>query len=621
MTVSQVCYSWRTAALATHSLWGTIHLNYSNLVAPFLQRSGQILLDVVVTKAAYIRSIPLRQDATPDSPIVQSMRLLSEHSHRIKSLSLNLSNRTLANALQELHRDSFTAPSLRKIILYNHDENNLPDIFYPRHFPALAHLELRRFCFVRHPTSLQFTTLETLIIQNVNDKPHNHPSQCVLRELLHVLYSNPRIRVFKLLDANCGERTPQPVEEVSKLPQVTLTHLREVEIKSNAACIDLFLTQCIISPSATVEFTTSDCSAGTPLPSTHTYDTQILPTLQSIVSFIAKRSDEMDGLEVTFHDLHYFANQDLPPRRSETCTVAFVTCYSDRSLASGPDFVRRDRFRFRCPVRVGWARILSELVFPLPLSGVRYFKLASLRLFPAVPLGSEIFGSWIAELISRCSPRGLHTLHLSGPALYLTPYFLKSMEPLHDAYTNTHAPLIHRKPTPLFYSLHTLVISNVSEAVITQRHDTKFLDFGEVLDAFRVQATRCRGSCGRFSTLILDRCTIEAEVLYELVDSIADIVGQRGRFTDNPPTVDPIAEPPPTPPLEPSASVAEFEPLPDADLDSTWLPEDLPNANQPEPEVTYWDAHVHCCQVTLDFRGCSGIKIQDVSNFHRWDTW
>ena len=195
------------------------------------------------------------------------------------------------------------------------------------------------------------------------------------------------------------------------------------------------------------------------------------------------------------------------------------------------------------------------------------------------------------------------------------------MEPLHDAHADSHMPLTHCQPTPLFYLLHTLVLSNVRDVIMIRRNGSRVLDLGDVFDALRVQATRCRGSCGRFSTLILDQCQFRKGLLYELVDSIADIVGQRGRFTDNPPTVDPIAEPPPTPPLEPSASVAEFEPLPDADLDSTWLPEDLPNANQLEPEITYWDAHVHCCQVTLDFRGCSGIKIQDVSNFHRWDTW
>ena len=617
MTVSQVCYNWRTVALATHSLWSTVYMNYLDGVALFLQRSGKMLLDVVAVKMDYYRMTPSDlpmhiRHGTTESSIMESMRLLLEQPQRIRSLNLKLSNHTLANALREVYQDGSTASSLRKIVLYDEDEDDLPDIFYPRHFPNLVHLELHRFCFVRHPTSLQFTTLETLIIHNADDKPYNHSSRCVLRELLYVLSSNPRIRVFKLLDEYCGERDPQPDEGAGELPEVTLSYLQEVKIHSDAACINLFLTRCTLPLSATVEFITSDCSTNTHLPSPYTYDTQTLLALRSIVASISKKSDAMSGLEITFRNLQDFTDQNLPPspRRSDACAVTLVTCYSDS--ASGPDFVQRDRFQFNCPVRRGWANILSELVFLLPTSNISYLKLAALAPFSAVPACSEIFGYWIAGLIGRCSPRGLHTLHLAGPALFLTPFFLKYMEPLHDAHADSHMPLTHCQPTPLFYLLHTLAISNVRDVIMIRRNGSRVLDLGDVFDALRVQATRCRGTCGRFSTLILDQCQFRKGLLYELVDSIADIVGQRGRFTDNPSVMDFTVYPPTMPLLEPPANVTESEPLPDTDLDfPSWFHGILANTNQQEPQMTYWDARVPYDRVTLDFRGCSGIKIDE----------
>ena len=186
------------------------------------------------------------------------------------------------------------------------------------------------------------------------------------------------------------------------------------------------------------------------------------------------------------------------------------------------------------------------------------------------------------------------------------------MEPLHDAHADSHMPLTPCQSTPLFYLLHTLAISNVRDVIMIRRNGSRVLDLGDVFDALRVQATRCRGSCGRFSTLILDQCQFRKGLLYELVDSIADIVGQRGRFTDDPSVMDFTVYPPTMPLLEPPANVTESEPLPDTDLDfPSWFHGILANTNQQEPQMTYWDARVPYDRVTLDFRGCSGIKIDE----------
>ena len=185
--------------------------------------------------------------------------------------------------------------------------------------------------------------------------------------------------------------------------------------------------------------------------------------------------------------------------------------------------------------------------------------------------------------------------------LFLTPFILKSMEQYPDSYGATH----HRPTqTSLFYSLHHLILSDITDTDIIEEGPggdiTRSYDLGDVLDALQDQAIRCRGACGRFSTLVLDQCRFREGVLFELVDSVAEIVSQRGRFTNVPPT---IYYPPPssTPTIEP-------ETLPDADLDFSDS-EDFFTVNRPEPQIIYWDTQVPFCRVTLDFRGCSGMKI------------
>ncbi|KAK7691091.1 hypothetical protein QCA50_006194 [Cerrena zonata] len=96
------------------------------------------------------------------------------------------------------------------------------------------------------------------------------------------------------------------------------------------------------------------------------------------------------------------------------------------------------------------------------------------------------------------------------------------------------------------------------------------LGFGRIFDALRSQAALYRGTCGRFSRLIIAHCEMDNDTLYELVDSCADIVCQRGRFTNNP-QVYPYHYPFTrfTPPLRPPRLPAQKPSvlLPDADLD------------------------------------------------------
>ena len=112
-------------------------------------------------------------------------------------------------------------------------------------------------------------------------------------------------------------------------------------------------------------------------------------------------------------------------------------------------------------------------------------------------------------------------------------------------------------------------------------------------------------------------CDASQRTLYDLVDAVSAIVGQRGRFTLNPPLI----TLPPTRRRDPSPARADnakerlkSATLPDADLDNQLPPPAqtvaVPAGEEHDvvPVKKSWDEYVRYNSVVFDFRGSSGVQ-------------
>ncbi|KAK7691138.1 hypothetical protein QCA50_006241 [Cerrena zonata] len=260
------------------------------------------------------------------------------------------------------------------------------------------------------------------------------------------------------------------------------------------------------------------------------------------------------------------------------------------------------------------------LLGDIQLDHVVYFKLSSPPALYTSPAVAQELGATCAGLISRCSPLGLQTLELYGSSLSIFAHILTSWSHTHSSSGDATHPTIaihnHNHDYPsLFCFIRTLFISS-ARRFIRLRRQAPPPDMGYLLDVLEEQADLYSGSCAKFSELVLQRCTIRRGTLTELVDSISSVIWQRDRFTRDPPHVpyEGHNSPPPFWPMLPSPVGPEH--LPDADLD--WPPfppqfhNNLPNLIPQGPVQhahTTWVHHVRLGRITFDFRGSSGIRV------------
>ena len=115
-------------------------------------------------------------------------------------------------------------------------------------------------------------------------------------------------------------------------------------------------------------------------------------------------------------------------------------------------------------------------------------------------------------------------------------------------------------------------------------------DYGSVFDTIhsQVKENRETGTCSRFSKLVLQYCDIQKDNLYELIDSVADLVHQRGRFTTDP---------------YPSPAILR-------DTLSQKLKAKLDPFANPCQHAMTWEESIPYKRVTLNFCGPSGIQVE-----------
>lgn len=605
VTLTHVCHNWRELALSSPELWRSIHLRRPELTNLFLKRSGQTLLQLTAGTTPAGGS-PRGWLELPQSLLIDSFKLVMEQAHRIEGLTVHLSNSVIESVFEGLSANVLPAQALRRITLLYGGDSPPPNILSPHILPALTSITLRGYDAIWHPSILKFTSLESIFIEHAMHLPSTPSGDCIVHGLLQLLSKNPRMRVLEFVDNCCPGETSASDTVHDLLPLVNLPSLERLKFRSAVCCINLFLTQCTFPSSTITNLTISgNCNSI----SADGLSERPPAILQFVMTRIAQNSAEMSGFELSFGSLRKILNDSI---RTEEVTLEI---YHSNPSSTSPmidksQLVRRHRLCFNL-ARMRFDRTLHTLLLSLPLSNVTYLKLGAFTADPANDTVAKKLGAVISDLIRKCSPSGLRVLELSGPALFLLPFLLHSMNPSIDSgVTRNEGDL----ESSLFRSLHTLVISRTRGSFRSGRHGIRSLGLGGVFDALGSQATWWKGTCRPFSKLILEECLLSEDLLHELVDSVADIVNQRGRFTTDPPML-PYYSPPHSH-IPTILIIKSFNLLPDEDLDgpSAGHTIPLPPSRIPySPPDIRWDAYVRWGRVAFDFRGCSGVQV-DHSN-------
>ena len=697
MVVARVCSKWRTIALSNPHFW-TIYLGPPTHVAAFLQYSGEALVDIVSgfqpirhlvgQSNRFMPKIYSGPFLTSSRLVAESVELIQAQFHRVKSLTLAIPSHILKDIFHALESGLVKAPALRKIVLSSKGGGDLPiHIFSPHSLPILSHLELCHYRFACGPTLHQFTTLETIIIRNPLGLGS---SSCIAHGLIPVLHNNPRLKVVCIRDDFCPDGCLElPLPSHPELPLVSLPYLSRIMLHLDMGCINFLLTHLVIPHSAITDIRPSDPQSNSP---------QCSPAvLKSIASHLARKYSEIAGFELTFQGTSISFPYGIEHRPLYGSRISFEICHPDSSETSQlvpadeRKFIKRDRFELVVPLDDGWIDAIKDIIFLLPLAGIKYLGLAiSYAYFNIVDPYVDI----MAYVIRRCCSQGIQVLNVDGMTLSLIPTILASLDPDADV------PSIPQMPergdglsrSALFRSLRTLIVNDVyrgsndfpnsindgddntnsdsddnnnnnsdsddnnksddddsntnsngddnntnsdnSDNDSNHDNDGDDSDYDEnndhtvisgienTLDAVHMLANQVGevGICPRFSKLILQNCYIERAKLYELVDCVADIVHQRGRFTSDPPAPYTYLIPHSRPRAhKPVSGDHDTSMLPDADLDGGYnrpagAPSNHSGSIDPEPKETpilreRWDEYVGCRRVTFDFRGSSGIQV------------
>lgn len=215
--------------------------------------------------------------------------------------------------------------------------------------------------------------------------------------------------------------------------------------------------------------------------------------------------------------------------------------------------------------------LIQNFLLNIPLSHVTYM---SIGWIPLVGQRTEIMtervlGDYLSFLF-KMSP--LQTMCLAGDCVSALSHLINCL-----ATKETYAKY------GLFGSLRSLIVGRVDDSLWGR--DAFQEEMRALCDTISKQSHLFRGMCIPFSTLVLQSWRVPYEWSLELVDSVAGILHQQGRFTHDLPMIrthNPQTSDAPYPP-----PVAEN---PDADLDGplTISPE---SRRQKEGDWTYHVAH------------------------------
>ena len=448
--------------------------------------------------------------------------------------------------------------------------------------------------------------------------------QDTMRHLLGVLSHLPRLEDLCL---SHGYTTDG--DSLQGLPTAHLPCLQKLKLCSSASNIDAFLTYCTFPPTAVSTFEvptrqggTYQYWGGTPQGETNwiTLHSLIMKSVDVIQGY-----KPLTGLSIELKS----ASADPPNEAAPTFKshIIISTYHFDPDSVPVYNSMHLPDPRFRVEVvytgLLDAPDLLHHLLLGLPHGQTRFIHVSS---SPDATLNIDLpkTGKFFANLISRCCPTGLEALQVTGQCVDILPSIITSWnsvsldeDGLMDHAIDVPTPRFDpHSPNPalrgLFGCIRTLVLTDLRRSI--KRRRVSHSAFTMLCDTIRSQRKYYRDQCGPFTKLVLQRCTIERDWLFDLVDSIAELSYQQGRFIEHlpPEPFDPWIVIPPSPIRTPSPEpfLGNHLALPDMDLDVTmWPPHtDLPLL--PAIRTGDWADHVRYGRVTFDFRGQQHIEVE-----------
>ncbi|CAL1716189.1 unnamed protein product [Somion occarium] len=385
----------------------------------------------------------------------------------------------------------------------------------------------------------------------------------------------PSLQSFELISEACGICCSRPSSQ-GVLQSVALPRLQKLHLRLDVDSVYAYLLHCTFPASAIVTL------------NVEVKHDHALPDKPNVIRSVITQSCDMlgnepiTGLAIHFQSIHATPDSPRPSRM-------YVKTYNDEpssidAMESPPNFTIYFSHR-----QNNHGELLQKLLLHLRLSEVKYLRIDTSPSCRVVP---GDLAKFLASLISYSST-GLDTLSMSGLCIDILPSLLSL--PLH------HWPLTPGgREMGLFGCLKTLVLSDIGHSMRWRESNPQIADLCE---AIRSQTKIYRSSCGPFSRLVLQSCREERDSLLGLVDAIAELFYQEGRFTQD------LA-------LIPYKRVPRFSHLtrpvidyPNSDLDfGQW------NSLQPValPTEGDWVEHVRMSgRVAFDFRGNEGVTIEE----------
>ncbi|KAK7691083.1 hypothetical protein QCA50_006186 [Cerrena zonata] len=202
-------------------------------------------------------------------------------------------------------------------------------------------------------------------------------------------------------------------------------------------------------------------------------------------------------------------------------------------------------------------------------------------------------GNFVVNLITRCSPTGLEAVHIAGPRLSILHSILASWRSLPlceggvmvnraETRFDVHSNSIVARG--LFGFVRMLILSEVISG-------TSSSELADLCDTIRSQAQYYRGQCVSFTKLVFQGCSIKHDWLFDLVDVVAELFYQQGRFT----------------------KTLRSEPYVVSPVFGQSSTRSLPNHNEPSLSLPTQGNRADCVElgrVTLDFHGKPQIEIE-----------
>ncbi|CAL1716195.1 unnamed protein product [Somion occarium] len=551
IVVTHVCHRWRSIALNTPKLWSYIYPGALNRVEEFLARSDQVALHI----RHWDWVLPTTYQASLNAVLVQLSR--------IQELCLvRVPNNVLEHVFAAVDMECFNAPALKLLKFIGIRDSSFPNILNKCTLPALKSIEIRGYSI---PWELPILHLD---LTNLVLHP-SLPDSSLLGKVLNALFYMPSLQTFELIREQCDGSCKS--QSYGVLRSVELLRLQKLHLRLDVNSVDAFMLHCTVSPSAVIRLNTV-LSHPHPLPNNPDLIRSIIANSLTLDTAIP-----LTGLAIRLKS----TDSDFRP----PCSYQVVIRTYNVEPSSIDIMLPPPNFSLFFSLRdvTMLPEVLQQILLDLPLSEVLYLSMERSPSFRLLLPFSRELAKFLARLIARCSPSGLEILNISGLCITILDSLLSL--PLHDWLQLTTGWCCADRVKGLFGCLKMLVLG-----------ETRRVEMYPYLESKEQAESLCEAIRGQY---YYD----QRDVLLNVVDAVAELCYQEGRFTENLQFV-------PYTPLSPWSFY--YDVFPNATNHPNCDSDFCGSNNLVDPTEGDWVDHACSgARVTFDFRGDTGITIEN----------